>query len=135
MAATHESLPRDANGIVQGAYRLLHEDPTFHGDIGVFEVRDGAATSPACGRALICALGEYGSQLYLEPWGELPGGFLMPEMVSAEVSPEVAATLAPCPWRAVTEKSDDADKAPKGKKSGKAQASPDRSDDADKAPG
>lgn len=99
MAASHDQLPRDVNGIIQGAYRILHEDPTYHGEVGVFEIREGSSTVPACGRALQCALGEYGSRLFLEPWGPLPDGFLMPELIAPEVSPEVAAAFERCPWR------------------------------------
>ena len=99
MAVSHANLPRDGNGIVQGAYRILHESPAFHGDIGIYEMREGSSVSPACGRALICAIGEYGAQLYLDPWGPLPDGFAMPELVSAEVPEDVARSFEPCPWR------------------------------------
>lgn len=99
MAVSHEQLPRDGNGIVQGAYRIVHADPTYHGPIGVYDLVDGASTSPACGRALVCAIGEYGPHLYLEPWGPLPSGFQMPEMVGADVPDGV--TFEPCPWRGI----------------------------------
>lgn len=100
MAVDHERLPRDDNGIVQGAYRILHEDPTFNGPIGIYTLVDGESTSPACGRALRCAVGEYGPKLYLEPWGELPAGFMLPEMVSPDVPSEALARFERCPWRA-----------------------------------
>lgn len=97
MAVSHEQLPRDGNGIIQGAYRIVHADPTYHGPIGVYDLVDGVSTSPACGRALICAIGEYGPHLFLEPWGPLPSGFQLPELVCAEVPSGVE--FERCPWR------------------------------------
>ena len=98
MAVSHEQLPRDGNGIIQGAYRIVHADPTYHGPIGVYDLVDGVSTSPACGRALICAIGEYGPHLFLEPWGPLPSGFQLPELVCAEVPSSSVARGAEPPW-------------------------------------
>ena len=97
MAVAHDQIPRDENGIAHGAYRIVHRDPTFHGEVGVYSLREGVSTSPACGRALLCAIGEYGSELYLEPWGDLPPGFVLPELVQGEVP--ATAILERCPWR------------------------------------
>jgi hypothetical protein len=97
----HDQLPRDGNGIAQGAWRILHDDPTYHGALGIYEMRNGESTSPACGRALVCTIGEYGSRLYLEPWGELPEGFVLPELVSATVPESAHSHFQPCPWRHV----------------------------------
>ena len=97
MAVAHDQIPRDENGIAHGAYRIVHRDPGFHGEIGVYSLREGVSTSPACGRALLCAIGEYGSELYLEPWGDLPPGFVLPELVQGEVP--ATAILERCPWR------------------------------------
>lgn len=95
-----DHLPLDANGVVQGAWRLLHRDPTFTGGLGAHAMRDGASTTPILGRPLVGVVAVYGNDLYLEPWGELPLGFTLPPMVSADVSEAQLALLESCPWRA-----------------------------------
>lgn len=94
-----EELPRDENGTVQGAYRILHRNPAYCGPVGVFDLVDGASTVPACGRPLVVAVVEYGNDLYLEPWGDVPAGFLLPETVRPEVPPEAIRRMQRCPWR------------------------------------
>lgn len=94
-----EDLPRDANGIVQGAWRVLWETPDFTGELGVVRLVDGAATAPLFGRQLCALVAEYGHHLYLEPWGEpLPAGVVLPELVEADAD---ASALPTCPWRDV----------------------------------
>lgn len=103
MAIVLEDLPRDSNGIVQGAWRLLHEGRNFHGEIGAYTMRHGASTEPACGRPLQRAVAAYGPELYMEPWGALPAGFTLPEMVAHPVPAGIPWRAQPCPWRAQPE--------------------------------
>lgn len=98
---TIDDLPRDANGITQGAWRLVHADPTFAGGLGTVHMADGVSTSPVCGRQLRAIVAEYGGKLFLEPWGALPQHFALPELVSATVSDEQLAKLPRAPWRDV----------------------------------
>lgn len=92
-------LPRDAHGLVQGAWRLLHASPSFNGEIGTYTMRDGASVLPACGRALERAVAFFGADLYLEPWGALPPGFTCGEMIEHPLPASIAWTPEPCPWR------------------------------------
>lgn len=98
-----EDLPRDSNGIIQGAWRFVTASPDFHGDICGIEIREGIAQAPVCGRALAMASAVYGQDLYLEPWGDLPPGFQLPEMVQHPVPADVHWTPQRCPWRAPAE--------------------------------
>lgn len=100
MAISIDDLPRDTNGIVQGAWCLLHESPTFHGEIGAYTMRLGASTEPACGRPLQRAIAAYGPELYMESWGDLPAGFTLPEMVAHPVPKGIPHRLQPHPRRA-----------------------------------
>lgn len=103
-----EELPRDENGTVQGAYRILHRTPTYRGPVGVYDLVDGASTEPACGRPLVVAVVEYGNDLYLEPWGDLPPGFLLPETVRPEVPEAARQRMQRCPWREASATADEA---------------------------
>lgn len=94
-----DQLPRDANGIVQGAWRLVHEDPTFAGGLGPIHMQDGVSTVPVCGRTLRAVVAEYGGRLFIEPWGPLPQSFALPELVGATVPDEQLARLPRAPWR------------------------------------
>lgn len=98
-----EDLPRDGNGIIQGAWRFVHASPDFHGDVCGIDVRAGIAQQPVVGRTLAMASAVYGQDLYIEPWGELPPGFPLPEMVQHPLPAGVAYTPQPCPWRAQPE--------------------------------
>lgn len=93
-----ESLPVDENGIVRGVWRLLHQDPTFCGNIGLVEVYHGESRSPVWGRQLFLIATECGAQLYLEPWGEVPSWLGVPPDV-AEVPAQLLDRLEACPWR------------------------------------
>lgn len=99
MAITVEDLPRDSNGIVQGAWRILHASTNFHGEIGSFTMRHGESTEPACGRPLQRAVAAYGPEIYMEPWGALPPGFYCGEMIAHPVPAGIAWRAQPCPWR------------------------------------
>lgn len=90
------NLPRDENGIVQGVWRVLHERETFCGDIGVVPVLHGVGQWPVSGRALASLVAEFGHEVYLEPWGELPHGYEPGELVEASID---WWTPEPCPWR------------------------------------
>lgn len=95
-----ETLPIDENGIVQGVWRLVHEQPGFTGYCGGVEMRDGVGLAPAFGRQLFHIAAECGSALYLEPWGTpLPRGFTLPDGFTATVPAAVLARLQVCPWR------------------------------------
>lgn len=96
---TFEQLPIDANGIMQGAWRLVHRSPTFGGTLGLVSFVGGLATEPVCGRPLRLLIAEHGRDLYLEPWGELPRGFTMPECVDAVAPLHLLARLPVAPWR------------------------------------
>lgn len=93
------NLPRDQHGIVQGAWRLLHRDPAYHGGVGAVELRQGRSHEPVFGRRLVAIAAVFGGDLFLEPWGTLPPGTTLPPMVNATVSDEVLARLERCPWR------------------------------------
>ena len=97
-----EELPRDSNGIIQWASRFVHPSPTFHGDVCGVDMRDGIAEQPVCGRALAMASAVYGQDLYIEPWGKLPPGFQLPEMVQHPVPADVLYTPQRCPWRSAS---------------------------------
>lgn len=94
------NLPRDQHGIVQGAWRLLHRDPTYHGGVGTVEIRNGQSHEPVFGRRLVAIAAVFGGDLFLEPWGPLPPGTTLPPMVNATVGADILARLEPCPWRA-----------------------------------
>jgi hypothetical protein len=95
-----DDLPRDANGMIQGAWRILHEDPSFAGTIGAFDLRDGESVEPAYGRRLAFVALEQGANIYLEAWGDV-GSFYLPEWIQAEVPAEWSERLQVCPRRAV----------------------------------
>jgi hypothetical protein len=92
-------LPRDEYGIVQGAWRLLHRDPAYHGGVGTVDLRQGQSHEPVFGRRMVAIVSVFGGDLFLEPWGPLPPGTTLPPMVNATVSDEVLARLERCPWR------------------------------------
>lgn len=94
-----DDLARDENSIVQGAFRILHRSPAYHGPVGAYDLERGESTRPAAGRLLLCALNEYGGDVFLEPWGDLPPGFVMPDGVRPEVPAATLARLRPCLWR------------------------------------
>lgn len=96
------NLPRDQHGIVQGAWRLLHRDPAYHGGVGTVELRHGQSHEPVFGRRLVAIASVFGGDLFLEPWGPLPPGTTLPPMVNATVSAEILARLEPCPWRSAS---------------------------------
>lgn len=96
------NLPRDEHGIVQGAWRLLHRDPAYHGGVGTVELRQGQSQEPVFGRRLVAIAAVFGGYLFLEPWGTLPPGTTLPPMVNAMVSAEILARLEPCPWRSAS---------------------------------
>lgn len=100
MTVSIAALPRDLNGIVQGAWLLLHSDPAFCGTLGNYDFSEGASTVPATGRALQCVIGEYGRDLYAELWpGEFPAGYALPELISRDVPASDLAHFERCPWR------------------------------------
>jgi hypothetical protein len=92
-------LPRDANGLVCGAWRLVHENQAFSGELGVVPFRDGTSVHPIAGRVLLRLSAVVGHMLYLEPWGDLPRGFRMPEGHTAKVPDSFLAKLKRAPWR------------------------------------
>lgn len=95
-----DQIPRDRNGLPAGAWRILHENQAFAGTIGVYDLVGGESTRPAFGRLLLCAIAEYGSKLYLEPWGPgIPKGTVFPEVFQADVPDAALAALPKCPWR------------------------------------
>lgn len=96
-----DQIPRDANGLPAGAWRIVHENPAYTGPIGVYDLVGGESTRPAFGRLLLCAVGEYGGSIYLEPWGpSVPPGTVFPEAFQAHVPQSVIDALPKCPWRA-----------------------------------
>lgn len=94
-----QMIPRDANGLVCGAWRLVHERPTFSGELGIVQFRDGCSVHPVAGHILGRLSAVYGHILFLEPWGDLPKGFRMPEGHSAKVPEAAIAKLKRAPWR------------------------------------
>lgn len=95
-----EQLPRDADGIVKGAWRVVHQSPTFHGDLGHVSFVEGVATSPAFGVRLLRLIVSYGGDLFVEPWtGPFPTDFALPEAVSNVISDDELAKLPLAPWR------------------------------------
>jgi hypothetical protein len=97
-----EDLPRDDAGMIQGAWRIVHDDPAFTGTIGAFDMRDGESVEPAYGRRLAFVAAECGASVYLEPWGDLTG-FWVPEWIQPTVPDEWAARLQRCPRREAAE--------------------------------
>jgi hypothetical protein len=96
-----QMIPRDANGLVCGAWRLVHERPTFSGELGIVQFKDGTSVRPVAGHVLGRLSAVYGHILFLEPWGDLPPGFRMPEGHSAKVPEASLAKLKRAPWRDV----------------------------------
>lgn len=94
-----QMLPRDANGLIPGAWRLVHENPSFCGEMGVIPFRNGTSVHPVAGRILSRLSAVLGHVLYLEPWGELPRGWAMPEGHTAKVPESFLAKLQRAPWR------------------------------------
>lgn len=98
MAVTHEELPRDENGILQGVWRVLHRERNYHGPLGNVHVEHGVGQTPVWGRLLSVVVAFYGPDIYLEPWtGPVPDGFVLGPLTAWSVpgyKPE------PCPWRA-----------------------------------
>ena len=93
------TLPRDANGLICGAWRLVHENEAFSGELGVIPFRNGLSAHPVAGRILSRLAAVVGHVLYLEPWGDLPRGWAMPEGHTAKVPEAFLATLKSAPWR------------------------------------
>lgn len=93
-------LPVDRNGIIQGIWRLVHQDPNYAGGLGPIHVRDGLALVPVAGRMLRSIVGEYGPKLFAEPWtGPLPSGWSPPELVKPVTDDAQLAKLERAPWR------------------------------------
>lgn len=100
MAISHDNLPRDENGIVQGAWRVLHENPEYNGQLGAAIIVNGESTFPIAGRPLALVAAHFGGELYIEPWGDAPqNGWMLPPCVSFEVPASIDWTPEPCPWR------------------------------------
>jgi len=85
------ALPRDANGIVIGAWRLRHRRDDFNGNFGPISFRGGVSTTPAVG-AIAHRLFVLGAaELTFEPWdGPYPAGWAPPAGVPLDLPPEVA---------------------------------------------
>lgn len=99
---TISGLPTDANGIVQGAWRLVHIDPNYNGPMGIVTMRHGVAIEPIAGRPLRLVVAEHGPKLFIEPWGaELPPHYHLPELVKPSVTDDQLAKLERAPWRDV----------------------------------
>jgi hypothetical protein len=102
-------LPRDANGLVPGAWRLVHKDKTFSGELGVVPFRNGMSINPVTGHTLARIIAIYGAILYIE----LVEGARMPEGYSSKVPEAFLAKLQRAPWRepelppVLTEEEDD----------------------------
>lgn len=102
-----DQLPRDANGIIQGAWRIVHEDPTFSGALGAVPFEAGVATIPTTGRVLQTLVAVQGPSIYIEPWDdELPAGWTLPEWHARGVDAAQFAELERAPWRTTSEASD-----------------------------
>ena len=106
LGTTFEQLPFDGDGILQGVYRLVHADPSFGGTLGLVQFKGGVSTTPVAGRPLRMLIGEYGGHLYLEPWGELPRGYMLPECVKAMPPAPLLARLPVAPWRKPKQEAD-----------------------------
>ena len=97
MAISLEELPRDENGILQGVWRVLHRDQTYHGPIGLVDVVHGVGQLPTWGRQLGVLAAMYGTDLFIEPWtGPTPDGFVLGPLTAWTVE---GYTPERCPWR------------------------------------
>lgn len=95
-----DQLPRDANGIIQGAWRIVHEDPTFCGALGAVPFEAGVATIPTTGRVLQTLVAVQGPSIFIEPWDdELPAGWTLAEWHARGVDAAQLAELERAPWR------------------------------------
>lgn len=100
MAIRFDKLPRDGNGIVQGAWRVLHADSDYHGELGPAIFAKGESIFPLAGRSLALLAAHFGENLYMEPWGDAPThGWMLPPCVEFDVPEGIDWTPEPCPWR------------------------------------
>ena len=88
-------LPRDTNGLIPGAWRLVHKDKTFSGELGVVPFRNGLSVNPVTGHTLARIVAIYGHILFIE----LVEGARMPEGYSSKVPEAFLAKLKRAPWR------------------------------------
>lgn len=97
---TLAELPRDNNGMIQGAWRLFHESDEFHGTLGVATMRRGSSEGPVFGQPLQVIVAIYGPSLFMEPWeGDLPQGLALPPLVCATLPEGMTWSGERCPWR------------------------------------
>jgi hypothetical protein len=95
-----EDLPRDADGIVHGVWRVVHRSPSFHGQLGHLEFREGMGTTPAFGVRLARLVASCGDELFIEQWtGPFPGDFALPEGMRAQLTEAELAKITLAPWR------------------------------------
>lgn len=95
-----DTLPRDGSGILQGAWRVLHDDADYTGQLGAASFVDGETVAPLAGRQLGVLVAAMGAELWIEPWGADLGGYALPPGVLAEVPPGVLEGIPVCPRRA-----------------------------------
>ena len=95
-----DTLPRDGSGILQGAWRVLHDDADYTGQLGAASFVDGETVAPLAGHQLGVLVAAMGAELWIEPWGADLGGYALPPGVLAEVPPGVLEGIPVCPRRA-----------------------------------
>lgn len=92
-----EDLPRDPNGIVIGAWRVLHSRPDFHGQLGAAIFVNGTSVVPVAGFALVRLVAVAGAELSIEPWGELPHEWVPPFGVPLVIPESILARFTARP--------------------------------------
>ncbi len=65
---TFETLPRDLNGIIQGAWRIVHNSASFEGSVGPVNFVKGRADRAMTGQPLARFMAGMGGSVRCEPW-------------------------------------------------------------------